>query len=205
MTHAHALAKLAGAALASAALFVAVPALAQNDATTTSAPNATTSDQGPATDTGMANAPPAATSPDTSTTNGAIGTNTANTNTANPTESVASVTDAKTQLAAATVQDQSGQQVGQVQDVHTSSSGKATRVDVALNTPSGVGKVVSLKASQLGYDPSKNIVVAQLSRSDIESMPAKHDASDTQNMNSTTGMNTTSGTANTPPTGTSGY
>ena len=82
------------------------------------------------------------------------------------------VSNPKTTLASATVQDSAGQSVGQVQSVKTTSSGKASSVKVSLTTSKGAGKTVSIKASDLSYDPSSNMLKSTLTSTQIDSMPA---------------------------------
>jgi len=70
----------------------------------------------------------------------------------------------------ASVETNNGQAVGAVQKVVTGSDGKAQAVDVALLGASS--KIVSIDATQLSYDQSRNVVVAQLSADQIQALPA---------------------------------
>jgi hypothetical protein len=89
------------------------------------------------------------------------------------TQPATEVSSPKTALASATVQDSSGQPVGQVQSVKTTSGGKASTVAVSVTpTTGGAAKIVSIKASRLRYDPSGNILKASLSSSEINALPA---------------------------------
>lgn len=85
------------------------------------------------------------------------------------------VKDAKTTLASASVQDSSGQPVGQVVDVHTTRHGTPTTIDISLQanaSGSGQAKTIAIKASKLQYDQSSNTLKADLTASDLQSMPA---------------------------------
>ena len=94
-------------------------------------------------------------------------------NTSASTESLNSVRNAKTTLASAQVQDSNGQQVGQVSTVHTSTSGRPTKIDITLNSNNGSpAKTIAVNASQLRYDPNSNTLITNLSATDLQSMPA---------------------------------
>jgi hypothetical protein len=76
------------------------------------------------------------------------------------------------ELASASVKDSYGQMVGRVQRVKKSASGRPTTVDIALTTATAQGKIVTVKASNLKFDPANKIVVAQLSSSELDTMPS---------------------------------
>ena len=83
------------------------------------------------------------------------------------------VKDPSTTLASATVNDSNGQSIGQVQSVKTSSSGKAQSVAVSLTSSATTpGKIVTLQADQLTYDPSSNQLKASLTMDQINQLPA---------------------------------
>ncbi|HEY3778314.1 MAG TPA: hypothetical protein VGL35_09665 [Rhizomicrobium sp.] len=94
------------------------------------------------------------------------------------TESLSNVQNAKTTLASAQVKDSSGQQVGQVRNVHTGSTGTPTKIDITL-TPSNGGraKTVSVRASELKYDQNSNTLITNLSASALQSMPTASSSS----------------------------
>lgn len=73
-------------------------------------------------------------------------------------------------LANASVETSTGQAIGAVQKVVTGSDGKTQALDVALLGPQS--KIVSIDATQLSYDQSRNVVVAQLSADQIQALPA---------------------------------
>jgi hypothetical protein len=73
-------------------------------------------------------------------------------------------------LANASVETSSGQAVGAVQKVILDAGGKAKTVIVALLGK--VNKVVAIAANELTFDESRNVVVAQLSADQIDSLPA---------------------------------
>jgi hypothetical protein len=81
------------------------------------------------------------------------------------------------QLASASVKDAYGQKVGQVRAVKKSASGRPTSLDIALTTATAQGKVVNVKASNLKFDPANKIVIAQLSSSELDTMPSASSAS----------------------------
>ena len=83
---------------------------------------------------------------------------------------LSSVQDPKTALAQASVQDSSGTQVGQVQSVETSASGKALKVDITLHTTTGAGKTVAIPASKLRFDQDAHVLKARLTQSEIEAL-----------------------------------
>jgi hypothetical protein len=106
------------------------------------------------------------------------GTGAGATNTSSNTQSLNSVQNAKTTLASAQVQDSNGQQVGQVSTVHTSTSGKPTKIDITLSSNNGnPAKTVAVNASQLRYDPNSNTLITNLTATDLQSMPAASSSS----------------------------
>ena len=90
-----------------------------------------------------------------------------------PLQSLSKLGDPQRELAAASVRDSSGQRVGQVQAVQTNTKGSARSVQIALNTATGAGKLVTVPARDLFYDSASNALVADLSQSQIEGMPSK--------------------------------
>ena len=86
------------------------------------------------------------------------------------TVSLTALTNSSQTLANASVETSTGQAVGAVQKVVTGSDGKAQTIDVALL--GAQSKIVSLDATQLAYDQSRNVVVAQLSADQIQALPA---------------------------------
>jgi len=85
---------------------------------------------------------------------------------------LSTVKDAKTTLASASVQDSTGQPIGQVANVHTTKRGTPTTIDVMLQTSSGRTKTVAIKASKLEYDQSSNTLKTDLTSTEVESLPA---------------------------------
>jgi len=86
------------------------------------------------------------------------------------TVSLTALTNSPQTLANASVETSTGQAVGAVQKVVTGSDGKAQTIDVALL--GAQSKIVSIDATQLAYDQSRNVVVAQLSADQIQALPA---------------------------------
>lgn len=82
-----------------------------------------------------------------------------------------SVSDSKTKIMSAPVQDSAGNTIGTVQQVSTNPSGKAKTVDVTLTTPGGQSKIVKIRASKLRYDSTSNLLKADLTKSQIEKLP----------------------------------
>lgn len=82
-----------------------------------------------------------------------------------------SVSDSKTKIMSAPVQDSAGNTIGTVQQVRTLKNGKAKTVDVTLTTAGGQSKTVQIKASKLRYDSSSNLLKADLTKSEIEKLP----------------------------------
>lgn len=72
-------------------------------------------------------------------------------------------------LANASVETSNGQAVGAVQRVITDAAGKAKTVVVALLGKAS--RLVAIAANQLTFDQSRNVVVAQLSADEIDSLP----------------------------------
>ncbi|HEY2446426.1 MAG TPA: hypothetical protein VGI20_11885 [Rhizomicrobium sp.] len=88
-------------------------------------------------------------------------------------ESLTRVKNAKTTLASAQVQDSSGQQVGQVSNVHTTRSGHASKVYITLSSSGGgQAKTISVSASKLKYDKSSNTLITNMTANDLQAMPA---------------------------------
>jgi hypothetical protein len=88
-------------------------------------------------------------------------------------ESLSRVSHAKTTLASAQVQDSSGQQVGQVSNVHTTRKGHATKVDITLSSSNGgQPKTISVSASKLKYDKNSNTLITDMTANDLQAMPA---------------------------------
>ncbi|HTT84782.1 MAG TPA: hypothetical protein VMF67_14995 [Rhizomicrobium sp.] len=76
-------------------------------------------------------------------------------------------------LASAQVQDSNGQPAGQVAVVHTSHAGHPTKVDITLTSnDGGHAKTISVSASKLRYDRDNNTLIADMTLSDLQSMPA---------------------------------
>ncbi len=80
-----------------------------------------------------------------------------------------SVSNAPQTLANASVETNNGQAVGAVQRVSTDAAGKVKTVVVALLGKTS--RLVAIAANQLTFDQSRNVVVAQLSADQIDSLP----------------------------------
>jgi hypothetical protein len=89
--------------------------------------------------------------------------------TANNTVSLDSVSNPPQTLANASVETRNGQAIGAVQRVILNAGGKAQTVVVALLGKAS--RMVAIAANQLTFDQSRNVVVAQLSADQINSLP----------------------------------
>jgi len=89
--------------------------------------------------------------------------------TASNTMPLDSVSNPPQTLANASVETTNGQAVGAVQRVITDTAGKAKTVVVALLGKAS--RLVAIAANQLTFDQSRNVVVAQLSADQIDSLP----------------------------------
>lgn len=87
-------------------------------------------------------------------------------------EPVTKVKNAKTKLASASVQDATGQPIGQVASVHTTKKGTPTTIDISLQSTGGLAKTVAIKASKLRFDQSSNTLKTNLTSQEVQSLPA---------------------------------
>lgn len=88
------------------------------------------------------------------------------------TEPVNRLSNPKATLVSAKVKDSTGHAVGKVKGVMTGKSGKAMKIDVALLARTGAAaKNVSIRASELRYDPASHTVMAELTSAEIRAMP----------------------------------
>jgi len=88
-------------------------------------------------------------------------------------EPATAVTDPQKTLASAKVQDSSGNSIGTVSDVKTSSSGMAKAITVSLPASHGKkSKAVEINATELRYMPENHLLKAQLTSQQINSLPA---------------------------------
>lgn len=76
------------------------------------------------------------------------------------------------QIAGAPVMDSSGKQIGRVIGVKTASGGKADLVKVGFTTGEGMGRAAFVKAEKLTLDPAKQVVVADLTPSEVSQLEA---------------------------------
>lgn len=91
------------------------------------------------------------------------------TTTASNTMPLDSVSNPPQTLANASVETSNGQAVGAVQRVITDAAGKAKTVVIALLGKAS--RLVAVAANQLSFDRSRNVVVAQMSADQIDSLP----------------------------------
>lgn len=76
-------------------------------------------------------------------------------------------------LNSASVQDRDGNAVGSVYKVILGSDGRPSQVQVvAEGTPGMAAKVVTIDASRMKYERNRNVIVANLTRSEIAALPA---------------------------------
>jgi len=81
---------------------------------------------------------------------------------------LAQVSNPKQALSNASVESSTGETIGSVKKIVTGSNGQPQKLTIALNN--GKNKTVSLDASQLRFDQSRKVVVAQLTQDEINSM-----------------------------------
>lgn|SRR5690348_5549736 len=86
-----------------------------------------------------------------------------------PIEPVPTVTNAQQKLGRVAVEDVSGRTIGHVDHVQPA-TGAPLNVQVALDLPSGGTKLVTIAATDLRFDSSKDIVVTDLPKSEITAM-----------------------------------
>lgn len=88
-------------------------------------------------------------------------------NTAGATEPLAQIRHPAQRLAALSVEDNTGLVVGSVRGVRMSPNGTAASVKMELAPPARPGQTVTLQASDLSFDPGKNVLVSSLNASTI--------------------------------------
>src|SRR5262249_54278373 len=82
------------------------------------------------------------------------------------------VSNPQTTLASASVENQQGESLGSIKSITVGSDGKASAVNIEVASVSGTGnKTVAVDASKFTYLPDKNVLVASLAKSDLDSMP----------------------------------
>jgi hypothetical protein len=83
------------------------------------------------------------------------------------------VTNPQTTLASASVENQQGESLGQIKSITVGSDGKASAVNIEVASVSGTNnKTVAVDASKFTYLPDRNVLVASLGKSDLDTMPA---------------------------------
>ena len=83
------------------------------------------------------------------------------------------VSNPQTTLASAAVENERGESLGQIKSITVASDGKASAVNIEVANVSGGGnKTVAVDATKFTYLPDRNVLVASLGKSDVESMPA---------------------------------
>ena len=85
---------------------------------------------------------------------------------------VSEVANPQTTLASASVENEQGESLGSIKSITVASDGKASAVNIEVASVSGTGnKTVAVDASKFTYLPEKNVLVASLGKSDLETMP----------------------------------
>lgn len=88
-------------------------------------------------------------------------------------QKIGDVADPGTTLANAAVKTKAGEAVGEVRSVVVGKDGKADQVVVEVGGFLNVGeRAVALKANQFTYLPSRNILVTEVNKADLEKLPA---------------------------------
>jgi trimeric autotransporter adhesin len=99
------------------------------------------------------------------------GASTANATNAAAQASLDTVSNPKSTLASAKVENASGQQIGQVKRVNVGSNGKTQAVDIVVQGANGsTSKTVRVDANDLSYDKDNNVLVTPLSQDQLNSM-----------------------------------
>lgn len=89
-------------------------------------------------------------------------------------QKVKDVADPGTTLATAAVKTKAGEPVGEVRSVVVGKDGKAEAVVVEVGGFLNVGeRAVSMKASKFTYLPSRNILVTEVTKAELEKLPAE--------------------------------
>ena len=82
------------------------------------------------------------------------------------------VSNPESTLANASVENQQGESLGQIKSITVGSDGKASAVNIEVASATGAGdKTVAVDAAKFTYLPDRNVLVASLAKSDVESMP----------------------------------
>ena len=82
------------------------------------------------------------------------------------------VANPQTTLANASVENEQGESLGSLKSITVGGDGKASAVNVEVAAVSGAGnKTVAVDASKFTYLPDRNVLVASLGKSDLETMP----------------------------------
>jgi hypothetical protein len=82
------------------------------------------------------------------------------------------VANPQTTLANASVENEQGESLGSIKSITTAGDGKASAVNIEVATVDGVGnKTVAVDATKFTYLPDRNVLVASLAKSDVQSMP----------------------------------
>ena len=82
------------------------------------------------------------------------------------------VSNPQTTLASASVENEQGESLGQIKSITVGGDGKASAVNIEVASVSGAGnKTVAVDASKFTYLADKNVLVATLAKSDLETMP----------------------------------
>lgn len=82
------------------------------------------------------------------------------------------VANPQTTLASASVENQQGESLGSIKSITVGSDGKASAVNLEVASTAGMNKTVAVDASKFTYLADKNTLVASLSKSDVDGMPA---------------------------------
>jgi hypothetical protein len=83
------------------------------------------------------------------------------------------VSDPQTTLASASVENQQGESLGSIKSITVGSDGKAQSVNIEIASVTGAGnKTVAVDATKFTYLPDRNVLVAELAKTDMDGMPA---------------------------------
>ena len=81
------------------------------------------------------------------------------------------VSDPQTALASASIENDKGESLGQIKSVTVGSDGKAQAVNIEVAS-GAANKIVAVDATKFTYLPDHNVLVAELTKADLDSMPA---------------------------------
>ena len=86
-------------------------------------------------------------------------------------QQVATMKNPEQKLVSAPVRDMLGRSIGTVESIQTSADGKPTALQILVSAQDEPDKRVTIPASAVTYDPRTRVVIAQMTRTEIDAMP----------------------------------